>query len=92
MRREGLRVDSPAGDFHVMPVEATDDPSSAGRVDGVLVCVKAWQVGEAASVMLPVLGPETFVVPLQNGVEAADQLAAVVGAERVLGGLCRVVT
>lgn len=92
LRREGLRVDSPAGDFQIAPVEATDEPSSAGRVDAILVCVKAWQVGEAASAMIPMLGSETFVVPLQNGVEAADQLATLVGAERVLGGLCRVVS
>jgi len=92
LRRAGLRVDSPAGGFHLVPVEATDDPASLGRVDGVLVCVKAWQVAEAAHAMLPMLGSETFVVPLQNGVEAADELAAVVGPQRVLGGLCRVVS
>lgn len=92
MRSEGLRVDSPAGDFHIARAEATDDPSSAGRVDAVVVCVKAWQVREAAAMMIPMLGPASFVVPLQNGVEAADQLAALVGKERVLGGLCRVVS
>lgn len=92
MRNGGLRVDSPAGDFHIPRVEATDDPSSAGHVDAVVVCVKAWQVREAATAMLPMLGPATFVVPLQNGVEASDQLATRVGAERVLGGLCRVVS
>ena len=37
----------------------------------------------------PMLGPETFVVPLQNGVEAPAQLVSVLGAERVLGGMCR---
>jgi len=50
--------------------------------------VKSWQVVEAAHAMRPLLGPKTFVVPLQNGVEAPSQLAAVLGADHVLAGLC----
>jgi len=90
LRREGLVVESIAGDFTVSPVEATADPAGIGRVDVVLVCVKAWQVREAGATLGPLLGPETFVVPLQNGVEAPDELAAAVGTERVLGGLCKI--
>src|SRR5262245_66691212 len=74
LRGDGLRVDSIAGDFHLRPVEAAADPRAIGPVDAVLVCVKAWQVREAASAMGPLLGAETFVVPLQNGVEAPDAL------------------
>ncbi len=92
IRTEGLQVESIAGDFLVRPSEATDDCSSVGQVDAVLVCVKAWQVREAALAMLPMLGPRGFVVPLGNGVEAADELGTVVGDERVLGGLCRIVS
>src|SRR5687767_68489 len=92
MRARGLRVDSVAGDFTVSPVEATDDPFSVSPVDVVLVCVKAWQVPEAARALLPLLRDDSFVVPMENGVEASDQLAAVVGAERVVGGLCRIVS
>jgi 2-dehydropantoate 2-reductase len=92
LRDRGLRVDSLKGDFVVRPVQATDDPAQVGIVDAVLVGVKAWQVTEAAQAMRPLVGPETFVVPLQNGVEAPSQLAAVLGAEHVLGGLCRIVS
>jgi 2-dehydropantoate 2-reductase len=92
LRDQGLRVDSIAGDFVVRPVQATDDPAQAGVVDVVLVGVKAWQVPEVAQAMRLLVGPETFVVPLQNGVEAPSQLAAVLGAEHVLGGLCRIVS
>lgn len=92
MRARGLQVDSVAGDFTVSPVEATDDPFSVSPVDVVLVCVKAWQVPEAARGLLPLLRDDSFVVPMENGVEASDQLAAVVGAERVVGGLCRIVS
>lgn len=90
LRRDGLRVESAAGDFVVQPAEATDDPASLGTADVVLVCVKAWQVPEIAPALLPILRPDSFVVPLENGVEAADQVAAVVGPHRVLGGLCRI--
>jgi 2-dehydropantoate 2-reductase len=92
IRAQGLRVDSVAGDFQVVPAEASDDPAAIGPVDAVLVGVKAWQVTETARTLAPLLGPDTFVVPLQNGVTAADELAAVVGPERVLGGLCRIVS
>jgi 2-dehydropantoate 2-reductase len=59
-------------------------------VDVVLVAVKAWQVPEAAESLRPLMGERTFVVPLQNGIDAPDQLAAVLGAERVLGGFCSI--
>ena len=88
IRRDGLRVDTPKGEIVIQPAQATDDPRQAGVVDAVLVGVKAWQVPEAARAMTPLIGPDTFVVPLQNGVEAPAQLAEVLGAEHVLGGLC----
>jgi 2-dehydropantoate 2-reductase len=88
MRTNGLRVDSVKGDFVIKPVQATDDPKQVGIVDMILVGVKAWQVPEAAQAMHPMVGPDTFVLPLQNGVEASPQLAAVLGTGHVLGGLC----
>ena len=90
IRREGLHVESIAGDFLVRPAEASDDPAGLPPADVVLVAVKAWQVPEAALALRPLLRNDSVVVPLQNGVEAADQLAAVVGGERVAGGLCRI--
>jgi 2-dehydropantoate 2-reductase len=90
IREHGLRVSSVDGDFLIRPARVADDPAAIGQVDVVLVGVKAWQVPEAADSMGPLVGGSTFVVPLQNGVEAPDQLAAALGPERVLGGLCRV--
>ncbi len=92
LRHDGLHVESLAGDFVVQPVEATDHPEAVGQVDAVLVCVKSWQVPAAARAMLPLLARESIVVPLGNGVEAAGELAVAVGRERVLGGLCRLVS
>jgi 2-dehydropantoate 2-reductase len=88
MLKHGLRVDSINGDFVVQPVQATDDPSKIGKVDVVLVGVKAWQVSEAAEAMRPMIGSETVVLPLQNGLEAPAQLSEILGDQHVLGGLC----
>lgn len=90
IRRDGLHVTSIAGDFVVLPARATDDPATIGPVDLVLVGVKAWQIGEVARAMHPLIGPSTLIVPLENGVEAPAELAQVVGAQHVLGGLCRI--
>lgn len=87
IREDGLRVETPKGELRIR-AEASDDPSRIGPVDAVLVGVKTWQVLEAAHALRPFLAPETFALPLQNGVEAASQLAGVLGAERVVGGLC----
>jgi len=86
--KSGLRVDSINGDFVVEPVQATDDPSTVGTVDLVIVGVKAWQVSEAAEAIRPLVGPQTIVLPLQNGLEAPAKLSEVIGDQHVLGGLC----
>jgi 2-dehydropantoate 2-reductase len=91
LQERGLRVASTEGDFTLRSVRASDSPGDLGPVDAILLAVKAWQVPDTARALVPTLGPYTFVVPLQNGVEAPAQLAAVLGAERVLGGLCRII-
>jgi 2-dehydropantoate 2-reductase len=87
IRERGLRVEKAVGEL-VVHSEATDDPAQAGTVDAVLMGVKTWQLTDAARAMRPMIGTQTFVVPLQNGVEAPARLAAVLGARHVLGGVC----
>jgi len=91
LHERGLRVVSPEGDFTVHPVHASDNLAVLPQSDAILLAVKAWQVPDAARAIAPALGPHTFVVPLQNGVEAPAQLAATLGPHRVLGGLCRII-
>ena len=91
MRSDGLSLRSPLGDANV-PVEANDDTTALGPVDVVFLAVKTWQLDDALAKIDPLLGEATFVVPLQNGVEAADQIAARVGAERVVGGTCKIIS
>lgn len=88
----GLKVDSLNDDFVIFPAKATNDPREVGEVDLVIVGVKAWQVPEAAREMKPLVSSTTTVLPLQNGVDAVPQLASELGAERVVGGLCRIVS
>jgi 2-dehydropantoate 2-reductase len=92
LRTKGLRVDSINGDFVLPAVTATDDPSRIGAVDVVLVGVKTWQVPAAAESMRPLLGEDTLVLPLQNGVEAPAQLAKLLGREHVCGGLAKIIS
>lgn len=88
IRAQGLHVETPKGEIVIHPAKASEDPGQVGVVDVVIVGVKAWQVKEVAQAMQPMIGTDTIIVPLQNGVEAASQLAAVLGADHVLGGLC----
>ncbi len=92
LRTKGLRVDSINGNFSVDRVNVTDNPASIGPVDAVIFAVKAWQIPEAAERAKPLIGKETVAVPLENGMEAPDQLARVFGPEHVLGGLCGIVS
>ena len=88
IQANGLRVETPQGEMRVQPAKATDTPSRIGAVDAVILGVKTWQVADAARSMGSLIGPGTLVVPLQNGVEAAGQLAEILGPGPVLGGLC----
>jgi 2-dehydropantoate 2-reductase len=86
IRHEGLKVKSVHGDFTVSPAHATDDPANVGPVDLVLFCVKTYHTEEAAESIQPAVGPQTVVLSLQNGVDAAERIGKVVGPEHVIGG------
>lgn len=90
MRRRGLVVDSVAGDFVVTPVRATDDPTSIGPVEVVVLCVKTWQLAAAVEALPPLVGAGTAVVTVQNGVEAPFEVADAVGREAVLPGVAKI--
>jgi 2-dehydropantoate 2-reductase len=90
LRSGPLRVKSINGDFEVK-VRATNDPAEIDSPDTVLVAVKAWQIPEAAEAIRKMGRENSVVIPLQNGMEAPQQLAAMLGTDRVAGGLCRIV-
>jgi 2-dehydropantoate 2-reductase len=90
IKEKGLRVESILGNFVIHPAKATDDPRQVGVVDVILVAVKAWDIPAAAEAMKSMVGQETIIIPLENGVDAPDQLSSALGREHVLGGLCRI--
>ena len=92
IRERGLEVRSPAlGDFTVR-APAEHDTTQVGPVDLVLFAVKAYDNATALPLVKPLLGPDTTVLTLQNGVDSASDLAAAVGEEAVLGGTTYIAT
>lgn len=92
IRTHGLEIESDQHETIVHPSLATDDPSEVGEVDVIIVATKAWHVPSAAEQMKPMIGANTIVVPLLNGVEAPIQLSKALGTKHVLGGFCRVMS
>ncbi len=86
IRANGLQVKSIFGDFTINPAKATDKPADVGPVDLILFCTKTYSTDEAAQAILPVVGRQTAVLSLQNGVDAAERIGKVIGADHVIGG------
>jgi 2-dehydropantoate 2-reductase len=87
VHRDGVRVESVDGDFSARPMCASAS-GAIGVADLVLVALKTTANGCLPELLPPLLGQDTVVVSLQNGLGDEEQMAAVVGAERVMGGLC----
>ncbi|MCQ4334935.1 ketopantoate reductase family protein [Natronomonas sp. F2-12] len=86
LRENSLDVESVHGDFSV-DLPATSDPADIGECDVVLFCVKSFDTRSAARDLDPLLGDDTAVLSLQNGVENEDHLAGAIGREHVMGGV-----
>src|SRR6202163_571415 len=67
MRANGLKIEGDRGETHISPARATDDPASIGIVDYAIFCVKLWDVECAGEAIKPMVGPDTAVIPQQNG-------------------------
>jgi 2-dehydropantoate 2-reductase len=92
IRDRGLEIRSPMlGDF-VVRAAAEEDTSRVGPVDVVIVAVKAYDNQSALPLVQPLLGPTTTILPLQNGIETAGQLAEQFGEAPVLGGVTYIAT
>src|SRR6202158_4984880 len=90
IKSAGLKVTGPRGDIHLVPTRATDDPAAIGKVDIVLFCVKLWDVESAGARIKPLIGPGTAVIPLQNGIDAAERLLPILGSGAVMGGVAQI--
>jgi 2-dehydropantoate 2-reductase len=86
LRAKGLSVKSWKGDFSIQ-VNATDDPAEVGPVNLVLFCVKSYDTESAIRQALPMVGQETLVLSLQNGIDNEEKIASLIGQEKVLAGV-----
>ena len=92
IRKNGLIVNSIEGDFKINPVKITDNLHDLKESDLVILGVKAWQVKETSNVLKNVLHENATVLPLQNGISSYDEASSELGKERVLCGLCRIIS
>jgi 2-dehydropantoate 2-reductase len=90
LRTRGLRIDSPKGNLHLPRVKAAGDPTAIGPVDIVLFAVKLYDTESALAALPPLIGPDTAVIPLQNGVDSVATLVRAVGRAHAAGGTCYV--
>ncbi len=90
LRTHGLTVKSRLAGTFSLPVHATRDPQEIGPVDLVLFCVKTYDTGAASEGLHFFMGPETVVLPIQNGIDAAEQLSGEVGKQHLVGGVASV--
>jgi 2-dehydropantoate 2-reductase len=86
IRKTGLTIESIHGDLHLPKANATDDPKTVGPVDIVLFAVKLWDTEQAAAATKPMVGPNTRVITLQNGVDAVDRIGSILPPDCVVGG------
>jgi len=84
---KGLRIKSIHDDFTIFPAKATQNPGEFGEADLILFCVKTYDIEAAARAIRPVVGPQTVVMSLQNGIDAPERIGKIIGIDRVVGGV-----
>lgn len=92
IEKNGLKIESVHGDVHLRKVNVTDDPAKAGPVDIVLFAVKLWDTEKAAAQARPLIGPNSRLITLQNGVDSVERIAPILGAEQTVGGIAAIAT
>jgi 2-dehydropantoate 2-reductase len=86
IQKNGLQIKSIFGDFSISPATATDDPSQIAAPDLILFCTKTYDTDVAAQMIKPIVGAETCVLSLQNGVDNLERIGKFVGIEHMLAG------
>src|SRR5660397_229604 len=87
IRDGGLTLIMPDGGKKTLPVKITSDPAGVGKVDLVQISVKGYHTSSAAELALPMIGEDTYVLSVQNGLKNLRRIAAVVGHDKVIGGV-----
>lgn len=92
IRKNGLKIESVHGDLHLPKPNVTDDPRSVGPVDIVIFAVKLWDTETAAEQAKPLIGPNTRLITLQNGIDSVERIGAIIGPDKVVGGYAYIAT
>jgi 2-dehydropantoate 2-reductase len=92
IRENGLKVKSILGDFLVKHAMATESIKEIGKVDLVIICVKAWQLKGFAGELKKIVSSDTVILPVMNGILASEELKEHVSEKQILGGLCRIIS
>lgn len=92
IRKNGLKIESVHGDLHLPKPNVTDDPRTVGPVDIVVFAVKLWDTETAAEQAKPLIGPNTRLITLQNGIDSVERIGAVIGPDKVVGGYAYIAT
>ncbi len=92
IKKSGLKIESVLGDVHLVKPNVTDDPTKVGAVDIVLFAVKLWDTEKAAELARPLVGPNTRLITLQNGIDSVERVAPILGADRTIGGAAYIAT
>jgi 2-dehydropantoate 2-reductase len=86
IKKSGLQIKSVHGDFTISHAQVTQDPAEIGSVDLVLFCVKTYDTETTAQAIKHIVGPQTVVISLQNGIDAADRIGNIIGPQHIIGG------
>ncbi len=92
LKSNGLTVKSILGDFKVAKPIATDRMNELGQSDLIILGIKAWQIKEIRQQLASVIHENTTVLPLQNGVVTVNELAEVIDKNKLIGGLCKIIS
>src|SRR5436309_12778208 len=84
MQREGLIIESFAGNLHVRDALFTVDPTVVGIADAILFSVKSYETESAAQWLDPMVGEKTVILSLQNVVDNVDKIAHIRGVDSIL--------
>lgn len=90
IQQNGLKVSSAQGDFLIHPAQITDSTESIGAVDLIILAIKAWHLDSSLEQIKNLIGNNTAILPLLNGMEHIDKLITNFGKQHILGGLCRI--
>ena len=92
IRKDGLKIESPLGDTTIKNAKATDDPKTVGPVDVVLFAVKLWDTEKAAEQAKPLVGANTRIISLQNGIDSYERISPILGEDQAVGGAAYIAT